>query len=149
MENFSKQLDYFLSLNHSFSCEGLSGWEAWGNMYRWGNCNENDPVKRQVGIDYYKGVETVYGWVTNGRKLPDKVTGLAVSGKNENSDSDTATEGSLCCALKIDNDDRFQGDYENSAGGKSCEQVWEVGRNVYGGKLEYSVELKRKRKNIM
>lgn len=146
VQNFNKQIDHFLTLTHSYSCPGLSAWEAWGNMYRWGNCNENDPVKRQVGIDYYKGIETAYGWVTNGRKLPGEVTGLPKSGDDGGSE-DNPEQGSLCCALKIDNQEQFQGDYENNVAGKTCEQVWSPGRNLYGGKLEYSVEIKGKGKS--
>ena len=144
-QDFSKQIDHFLKLTHNYQCPGLSSWEAWGNIYRWGNCNENDPVKRQVGIDYYKGIENVYGWVTNGKKLPSKVTGLPKSddgGENENGWGDVS--GPLCCALKIDNKEEFQGDFENNVTGKTCEQVWAVGRSLYGGKLEYSVEIKDK-----
>ncbi len=139
-QNFSKQIEYFLQLKHSYSCDGLTAWEAWGNMYRWGDCNEDNLVNRQIGIDYYKGIEAVYGWVTNGRKLPEKVVGLEVI------ESGIAEEGSLCCALKISNQDKFQGDYENDMSGRTCEQVWKVGRTLYGGKLEYSVEIKDKDK---
>lgn len=142
-QNFSKQIDHFLKLSHSYQCPGLSAWESWGNIYRWGNCNENDPVKRQVGIDYYKGIESVYGWVTNGKKLPSKVTGLPKSNDGGGDEGEWGNvDGPLCCALKIDNKDEFQGDFENNVVGKTCEQVWEVGRNLYGGKLEYSVEIK-------
>lgn len=144
-QNFSKQIDHFLKLTHNYQCPGLSAWEAWGNIYRWGNCNENDAVKRQVGIDYYKGIENVYGWVTNGRKLPAKVTGLPKSDDGgENGDGWGNVSGPLCCALKIDNKEEFQGDFENNVEGKTCEQVWAVGRSLYGGKLEYSVEIKDK-----
>ena len=147
-KDFSKQLDYFLSLTHNASCQGLSYWEAWGNMYRWGSCNTDDPVKRQVGIDYYKEIETVYGWVTNGRKLPDKVTGLpASSGGNGGSTEWGGTNGSLCCAIKLNNQEQLQGDYENDVAGKTCNDVWAKGRSVYGGTIEYAVEIPGKTEN--
>ena len=147
VQNFNKQIEHFLTLSHNYTCKGLTSWEAWGNIYKWGSCNENDPVKRQQGIDYYKGIEQVYEWVTDGRKLPAKVTGLPVSGGDEDSGGGESEEGSLCCALKIDNREAFRGDYENGMEGKTCDDVWKVGRTVYGGKIEYSVEIKNKNKS--
>ena len=144
-QDFNAQITYFLKLKHTYSCPGLSAWEAWGNMYRWGSCNENDAVKRQVGIDYYKGIEMVYGWVTNGKKLPSQVTGLPkLEGGNDDGSGWEEASGPLCCALKIDNQEQFQGDYENNAEGKTCADLWSVGRSIYGGKLEYSVKIEGK-----
>ena len=145
-QDFNAQITYFLKLKHTYTCPELSAWEAWGNMYRWGSCNENDAVKRQVGIDYYKGIEMVYGWVTNGRKLPSQVTGLPKSGGGDDDGGGgwEKPSGPLCCALKIDNQEQFQGDYENNAEGKSCSDIWKSGRSIYDGKLEYSVEIKGK-----
>ena len=51
VQDFNAQINYFLSLAFQYNCPGLSYWEAWGNMYRWGSCNADDPVKRQQGID--------------------------------------------------------------------------------------------------
>lgn len=144
-QDFNAQIEYFLKLTYNYSCPGLSSWEAWGNMYRWGSCNENDPVKRQIGIDYYKAIESVYGLVTNGRKLPSQVTGLPKSGGEEGGSSDGdwgEITGPLCCALKVSNQEKLRGDFENNVEGKSCSDIWKTGRSVYGGTLEYSVEIK-------
>lgn len=144
-QNFNAQISYFLKLTYNYSCPGLTSWEAWGNMYRWGSCNENDSVKRQIGIDYYKGIESVYGLVTNGRKLPSQVTGLPKSddgGENPEEGGWGEVSGPLCCALKISNQEKFQGDFENNAEGKTCSDIWKAGRSVYGGTLEYAVQIK-------
>ncbi|MGI6423636.1 MAG: fibronectin type III domain-containing protein [Candidatus Dojkabacteria bacterium] len=149
-QDFNAQIEYFLKLKFEYNCPGLSFWEAWGNMYRWGSCNTDDPVKRQVGIDYYKAIESVYGLVTNGRKLPSQVVGLP---KSQEGNQDTsggqwsAPSGPLCCALKISNQEKFRGDYENNAQGKSCSEVWQSGRPLFGGVLEYSVEIKGRVEN--
>ncbi len=146
-QNFDKQITHFLGLKFEYSCPGLNYWEAWGNMYKWGNCNTDDPVKRQDGIDYYKQIETVYSWVTNGRSLPSKINGYPPSGEDDGGGDDDGgggwedTDGSICCALKIDNREDLRGDYENNVEGKTCDDLWKVGRSVYGGKLEYSVEI--------
>jgi hypothetical protein len=49
------------------------------------------------------------------------------------------TEG-ICCALKITGKEELRGDYEDYSN-KTCEQIWTVGREVYGGEIEYSLEI--------
>jgi hypothetical protein len=145
VQNFDKQIEYFLKLKHTAQCPGLTAWEAWGNNYRWGNCNESNQVRRQIGIDYYRQIEKVYGWVSNGRPLPSKVAGLEkVDIEVANTSGWGTIDGPLCCALKITGQEKFQGDFENNVGDKSCEEVWKPGRTLYGGTLEYSVEIKDK-----
>lgn len=144
-QNFNSQIEFFLNLTHVASCPGLTYWESWGNMYRWGNCNEDDPVKRQQGIDYYKGINNVYSLVTNGKALPEKINGLPKEeGESDSSSGWEDPNGPLCCALKLDNKDNLIGDYENNKEGKTCSDVWKVGRSVRDGRIEYSVEIKDK-----
>ena len=145
-QDFNAQINHFLKRNHVNSCPGLTAWEAWGNIYKWGRCNEDNPVNRQDGIDYYKQIEMVYGWITNGKKLPAKVTGLAIPVDIGDDGGDWGDiSNSICCALKLDNQESFQGDFENEIGTKKCEDIWAVGRSVYGGKIQYSVEIKDKK----
>lgn len=150
VENFNAQISYFLSLPFQYNCEGLSYWEAWGNMYRWGSCNTNDSVKRQVGIDYYKAIETAYGLVTNGKGLPSKINGYPKENPIDDGGDNNEwgeTNGGICCALKLSNSSDLKGDYENNSEGKSCSDIWKVGRQLNGGAIEYSVKIDGKEGN--
>ena len=133
--NFSAQINHFLKRGHSNVCPGLTRWEAWGNIYRWGTCNENVPVARQEGIDYYKKIESLYRWITNGKRLPNKVTGLSIP-INEN-ESWSETSDSICCAIKLEKKDTFIGDFDGNSGNKKCEDLWITGESAYGGIIEY------------
>jgi hypothetical protein len=55
-------------------------------------------------------------------------------------DGGNDTGGGICCALKISNKDDFRGDWEDISN-KSCNQIWQVGRELYGGKIQYSEEI--------
>ena len=158
-ENFEKQITAFLNLKHDATCSNLPCyWEAWGNMYRTGSCNEGNAARRQVGIDYYKQIERQYGYVTNGRSLPNhpliakqnQNTGCSATPSPSPSPSPSPTPSpapntsGLCCALKLDNQEKFQGDFEDNTGTKTCDQIWKIGRNVYDGKIQYSVAIPNK-----
>ena len=58
---------------------------------------------------------------------------------NDNTQEDTNT-GGICCALKTSNKDDFTGDYEDTEN-RTCSQIWQEGKTVYGGTLQYSVAL--------
>ena len=142
MQDYNAQINHFLTLTHKVSCEGLTAWEAWGNYYKWGSCNEDDPIKQEDGVAYYKQIEMVYGWVTNGLKLPSVVTGLPKMPPLE--EEKEVLTNPKCCAIKLDNRETFQGDFENQTSGGSCSDIWEVGRKVFNGTIEYVVDIPNK-----
>ncbi len=135
-ENFDLQLDHFLKLSHQVSCPGLTKWEAWGNMYRYGTCNANDPAQRADGIDYYHDVQNLYTWITNGKKLPDRVTGLS---KIEAIPEEIYQQ--KCCTIKIDSRENLIGVFRNNVGTQRCEDLFKPGSTYLGGKVEYSILL--------
>ncbi len=140
--NFKAQLNHFLSRNHINDCPGLNQWESWGNIYRYGTCNQKDPIQRQNGIDYYKRIESLYTWITNGRKLPSKVTNLPIpvdAGIDSGNWSGVANP--LCCGLKYTNDDTFYGMYTDDAISKACNDIYIKGMSMEKGELEYAVEV--------
>ena len=136
--NFSAQINHFLKRGHSNVCPGLTRWEAWGNIYRWGTCNTNNPAARQEGIDYYKKIESLYRWITNGKRLPNKVTGLPIP-INESQQWSEAPQ-SLCCALKLKGSDVLMGDFEGNVN-QSCNEIWESGESAFSSTVEYAVEI--------
>ncbi|MDY0097307.1 MAG: hypothetical protein RBS01_03095 [Candidatus Dojkabacteria bacterium] len=144
MQDYNAQINHFLTLTHKVTCEGLTAWEAWGNIYKWGSCNEDDPIKREDGIAYYKQIEMVYGWVTNGLKLPSVVTGLPKMPPLEEEEEEEVLINPKCCAIKLDNRESFKGDFENETSGGSCSDIWKVGRQVFDGTIEYVVEIPNK-----
>ena len=144
MQDFNAQINHFLTLTHKVTCEGLTAWEAWGNYYKWGSCNEDDPIKREDGIAYYKQIEMVYGWVTNGLKLPSVVTGLPKMSPLEGDEEEEVLINPKCCAIKLDNRETFKGDFENDTSGGSCTDIWKVGREVFDGTIEYVLEIPNK-----
>jgi len=135
VHDFSAQLSHFLKRGHYNVCPGLTQWEAWGNIYRWGRCNGDNPVARQEGIDYYKKIESLYRWITNGKNLPKRVTGLAIP-INEHQDW-SESSGNLCCGIKLENRDTFIGIYESNVGNKGCNDI----KFSYSGVIEYSAEI--------
>lgn len=66
----------------------------------------------------------------NDGEIPDGGGG----GDNGNNNNNN---GGICCALKISGKDQFIGDWEDITD-KTCSQIWEIGREVYGGKIQYS-----------
>jgi len=136
VENFDKQIEYFLTLGHDVNCTGLSKWEAWGNYYRYGTCNSNDPIQRADGIDYYKDVATLYSWITNGSRLPDFVTGNT---KIKSIPEEIYQQ--KCCALKLEGSETLLGVFRNNVGTKRCESLFPRGTSLQGYKVEYSILL--------
>lgn len=49
------------------------------------------------------------------------------------------TEGLMCCGLKLKNSSKFKYDFENDREDETCNEIWEVGRSVYGSTIEYSI----------
>jgi hypothetical protein len=60
-------------------------------------------------------------------------------------DPDDPTVG-ICCALKLDNRENFQGDWEYNSQYR-CDEIWAEGREVHGGTLQYSVEINTTQNN--
>ena len=135
VHDFSAQLNHFLKRGHYNVCPGLTQWEAWGNIYRWGRCNADNPVAREEGIDYYKKTESLYRWITNGKNLPRKVTGLAIPINEHESWSEES--GNLCCGIKLEKSDTFVGIYESNVGEKGCSDI----EFTYPGTIEYSAQI--------
>jgi hypothetical protein len=166
--NFQAQLGFFLSLTHDpCECKGSCSKEeyycCWANNYLYGNNSKTCSDSTQS----YLTSLLFYYYLTVNRVLPQDfdrmLAGLPSSIKNSgidvtcgstdpieeyrkivdpdppNPDPPEPTEG-ICCALKITNKEEFRGDYEDNAE-KTCDQIWRVGRGVYGGQIEYSVEL--------
>ena len=55
---------------------------------------------------------------------------------------------SLCCAIKLENDTTFIGDYQGSKQKKKCNELFEKGSPIYGGKVEYVTEIPNRDPNI-
>ncbi|MCK9416259.1 hypothetical protein M0Q97_06335 [Candidatus Dojkabacteria bacterium] len=85
------------------------------------NCGPTDPIK------VYEGVAPGPG--PNPGPSPEPDPGPT-----------PVPQRGICCALKISGKDEFRGDWENTTN-KTCSQIWKIGREVYGGKIEYSKEL--------
>jgi hypothetical protein len=135
-QNFDLQIEHFLQRGHESRCPGLTKWEAWGNIYRYGTCNANDPAQRADGINYYHDVRTLYAWITNGKRLPDKVTGYT---KMEAIPEEIYQQ--KCCAVKLENRDNLVGIFKNNVGSKRCEDLFKQGSSLLGSKVEYTVLL--------
>ena len=124
-QNFNAQITHFLKMSHRSSCPGLTAWESWGNMYRFGTCNAKDLNQRNSGIDYYKKTENLYRWITNGKKLPAVVTGLPIPvdiGHDLGNWSPKAKP--VCCLAKFKESDTLLGFYNRDITEQSCEQAW-------------------------
>jgi hypothetical protein len=167
LHNLQAQLGFFLSLTHDpCECNGSCSKEeyycCWANNYLYGNNSKTCSDSTQAYLTsllfyYYLTVNKVlpqdFDRMLAG--LPSSIKSSAVNVSCGSTDSveeyrkivdpnppepnpPEPTEG-ICCALKITGKEEFRGDYEDS--NKTCEQIWKVGREVYGGKIEYSVEI--------
>lgn len=145
-QDFKAQLNHFLSRSHTSYCEGLTKWEAWGNIYRYGTCNRNDPTQRQNGIDYYKRMASLYSWITNGKKLPDKVTGLPIPiDAGLDSGSWDPLSNPLCCAINYSDSENFYGEYIQDSRYDSCSRVWREGTELNEKVIRSSAEIVKKK----
>lgn len=124
-QDFNAQITHFLKMTHKNSCPGLTAWESWGNVYRFGSCNTQDPYQRSLGIDYYKKIENLYKWITNGRNLPAVVTGLPIPvdiGHDLGNWSPKSIP--VCCFAKFNESDILHGFYNNDITEQTCEEAW-------------------------
>jgi hypothetical protein len=166
--NFQAQLGFFLGLSHDpCGCGGGCSKEeyycCWANNYYYGTKSKTCDATSKAYIEsvafYYfltanQIVPSDFNTILS--KLPKPIKGSGTGGScgatnpievyendgeiPDNGDDDTNT-GGICCALKVTGNDKLRGDYENVTN-KTCDQIWEEGREIYGGTLEYSVELK-------
>ena len=169
--NFQSQLGFFLNLSHDpcgcgSGCSKEEYYCCWANNYYYGTKSK---VCDDVSKAYIQSVSFYYFLTINSfapsdfntllSKLPKpiKSTGnsniscgttdpidvynnggdIPDNGGDDNEDSNT---GGICCALKTSNKDSFTGDYEDTEN-KTCSQIWQAGKSLYGGTLQYSVEL--------
>lgn len=124
-QNFNAQITHFLKMSHRNSCPGLTAWESWGNIYRFGTCNAKDPNQRSSGIDYYKKTENLYRWITNGKKLPEVVTGLPIPVDIGHDLGNWSPKSNpVCCLAKFKDSDILTGFFNYDITEQSCEQVW-------------------------
>ena len=124
-QNFNAQITHFLKMSHRNSCPGLTAWESWGNIYRFGTCNAKDPNQRSSGIDYYKKTENLYRWITNGKKLPEVVTGLPIPvdiGHDLGNWNPLAKP--ICCVAQFAEKDKQTGLYSEDILESTCEDIW-------------------------
>ena len=129
-QNFNAQITHFLKMTHKVTCSGLSSWEAWGNMYRFGSCNSGNPAQRNSGIDYYKKTENLYRWITNGKRLPATVTGLPIPvdiGHDLGNWSPLAEP--VCCVAQFEEKEDLVGLYNEDILELSCEELWSIKEN--------------------
>lgn len=163
LKDFQSQLGFFLSLSHDpcncSTCSKEQYYCCWANNYLYGTLEK---VCSNDTSAYLNGLMAYYYWVTTlsdpgdfegrlaGLPARIKTSGKSAScGDNDpidiykngwNDDPPAGDEEGICCALKLEGNDKFRGDYENETT-KSCSQIWAVGRNIYDSYLEYSVEL--------
>ncbi len=167
--NYQAQLGFFLSLTHDpCNCNGNCSKEeyycCWANNYLYGNnsktCSDSTQSYLMSLLFYY--------YLTVNRNLPQDfdrmLAGLPSSIKSSAIDVDCGSTdpievyrkivdpdpdpdppdpdptNGICCALKITGKEELRGDYEDNDS-DTCDQIWKVGRAVYGGKIEYSVEM--------
>lgn len=124
-QDFNSQITHFLKMSHKSFCPGLTSWESWGNIYRFGTCNTNDSYQRSLGIDYYKKTENLYRWITNGRGLPSSVSGLPIPvDVGHDSGNWSPKSKPVCCFAKFKESDILKGFYNNDITELTCEEVW-------------------------
>jgi hypothetical protein len=90
------------------------------------------PIKSGGNSNLNCGATDPIGVYKNGGDVSDNGDGTTPVDDPDN--------GGICCALKINNREDFRGDYEDIEN-KSCSQIWQEGKSIYGGTLQYSVEL--------
>ncbi|MDD3474924.1 MAG: hypothetical protein PHP08_03430 [Candidatus Dojkabacteria bacterium] len=168
--NFQAQLGFFLSLSQDpcgcgSGCSKEEYYCCWANNYYYGTKSKTcDSVSKA----YIQSVSFYYFLTTNSilpsdfdtllSKLPKPIKSTGNSNiscgatnpievynnggdvPDNGDDNDNSNTGGICCALKISNKDDFTGDYESTSS-KTCSQIWIEGKSVYGGTLQYSVEL--------
>jgi hypothetical protein len=164
-KNFQAQLGFFLSLTHNPCNLGSSASKkeyycCWANDYL--NGNKSTQCSDQTTA-YLNSLMAYYYWVSNSadpgnfeKRLEGLPARIKTNAKNvtcgstdpievyENGgeipeDPQEDKEG-ICCGLKITGKDQFRGDYEDNDT-QNCNQIWKEGREVYGGKIQYSENL--------
>ncbi len=124
-QNFNAQITHFLKMPHKSTCSGLSSWESWGNMYRFGTCNSSNPSQRNLGIDYLKKTESLYSWITNGKRLPAVVTGLPIPVDiGHDLGNWTPLAKPVCCVIQSTDKEKLVGLFNSDISEKSCEELW-------------------------
>ncbi|MDY0084099.1 MAG: hypothetical protein RBR74_13020, partial [Ignavibacteriaceae bacterium] len=142
---------------------------CWGNNYLYGNqtkeCTDGTTAYVNSFLTYFNMVgapmcsggvsvskcDVPYPIKTNGRSIscgaqdPIEIYKDIIAGNDpdpdiEPDDPPVDDVDGICCALKITGKESLQGDYE-SISNKTCEEIWEVGRSVYSGRIEYSIEI--------
>lgn len=169
LKNFQHQFGFFLNLTHN-PCDCGSGCSkeeyycCWANNYLLGTkslqCTDQSRSYLNSLMSYYYWVSTAadpgtFEGRVNGLPSRIKTTGKSIScgptdpidvyngiqdPPDEPPDNPPEDENPLCCALKLSNREDFVGDFENNVTG-GCSDIWEVGRIVHGGRIEYSLEL--------
>jgi len=171
VKHFQAQLGFFLSLSHdpcgcsTTGCTNDEYYCCWANNYLFGTKSKQCTDHTR---SYINGLLVYYNMIgVNIAQVKDLPMPLKTSGKNITCGDQDAIEiyqkvvngeyedpiieepleeDGICCALKISGKDNLQGDYE-SISTKTCDQIWEIGRAVYGGRIEYSVELEGLNRN--
>lgn len=138
VQDFNAQINFFLKMGHYNICPGLTLWEAWGNVYRYGTCNTDNPVAQREGIEYYKGIESLYTWITNGKKFPKKVNGNSIP-INENIEWKEYSF-SKCCSIKVQSSETLIGKYSPSTN-SDCTSLWPQDKKIEELNIEYALEI--------
>jgi hypothetical protein len=166
-KNFQAQLGFFLSLSHDPCNLGSGGTKeeyycCWADNYLNGNKRKECTDQTRA---YLNGLMAYYYWTSTsadpgsfeGRLsgLPTRIKGSSKNvscgptdsvevyengGEIPDDPEDPVEEGGICCGLKVTGNDQFRGDWED-IDNKSCEQIWQPGRSIYGGTLEYSEQI--------